>query len=226
MWSPTPLASAIMLRLVAARLANRPPTDLFCARTRNASFLPANHPHCQPCPARVRTRKPPRCRAQHAPVLQRTPHAVPSTRPHPHTTLFSAAPPVSTPGGPFPRPWTSSPPGMTPPPLRRPARQYARGSFPETLDLKSTWYDATVTEMLAASVNRTLTAFPRASPPRWLVAPLPLPPLPPRRLLRLGSALLYPPLSLFEYMVMFPSGLSSVSLWCSLRRVVLFFSFI
>ena len=101
--------------------------------------------------------------------------------------------------------------------LRCPARQYARGSFPETLDLKSTWYDATATEMLAAFVNRTLTAYPRASPPRRLVAPLALPPLPPRRLLRLGSALLYPPLSLLEYMVMFPSGLSSVSLWCSLR---------
>ena len=42
--------------------------------------------------------------------------------------------------------------------LRCPARQYARGSFPETLDLKSTWYDATATEMLAAFVNRTLTA--------------------------------------------------------------------
>jgi hypothetical protein len=178
-------------------------------------FLPADRPHRHPWPARVRTRKPPRCRAQHAPVPQRTPqavpstrpcpqtasmpcparartpmpcparasqrapHAVPSTRPHPHTTLFSAAPPVSTPGGLFPRPWTTGPPGMTPPPLRCPARQYARGSFPETLDLKSTCYDATATEMLAAFVNRTLTAYPRASPPRRLVAPLSLPPLHP-----------------------------------------------
>ena len=156
-------------------------------------------------------------RAQHAPIPANRLNAVPSTRPHPHTTLFSAAPPVSTLGGPFPSPWTSSPPGMTPPPLRCPACQYARGSFPETLDLRSSWYDATATEVLAAFVNRTLTAYPRASPPRRLVAPLPLPPFPPRRLLRLGSALLYPPLSLLEDMVMFPSGLSSVSLWCSLR---------
>ena len=160
-----------------------------------------------PCPARARTPMPCPARAS-----QRAPHAVPSTRPHPHTTLFSAAPPVCTPGGLFPRPWTTGPPGMTPPPLRYPARQYARGSFPETLDLKSTWYDATSTEMLAAFVNRNLTAYLRASPSRRLVAPLPLPPLLPRRLLRLGSALLHPPLSLFEYKVMFPSGLSSASL--------------
>ena len=44
--------------------------------------------------------------------------------------------------------------------LRCPARQYARGSFPETLDLKSAWYDATATEMLAEFVRRTLTAYP------------------------------------------------------------------
>ena len=44
--------------------------------------------------------------------------------------------------------------------LRCPARQYARGSFPETLDLKSAWYDATATETLAKSVRRTLTAYP------------------------------------------------------------------
>ena len=44
--------------------------------------------------------------------------------------------------------------------LRCPARQYARGSFPDTLDLKSAWYDATATEMLAKFVRRILTAYP------------------------------------------------------------------
>ena len=44
--------------------------------------------------------------------------------------------------------------------LRCPARQYSRGSFPETLDLKSAWYDTTAIEMLAAFVQRTLTAYP------------------------------------------------------------------
>ena len=44
--------------------------------------------------------------------------------------------------------------------LRCPARQYARGSFPETLDLKSACYDTTTIEMLAAFVQRTLTAYP------------------------------------------------------------------
>ena len=44
--------------------------------------------------------------------------------------------------------------------LRCPARQYARGSSPETLDLKSAWYGATATELLAKFVRRTLTAYP------------------------------------------------------------------
>ena len=44
--------------------------------------------------------------------------------------------------------------------LRCPARQYARGSFPETLDLWSAWYDSTATEMLAKFVRCTLTAYP------------------------------------------------------------------
>ena len=48
--------------------------------------------------------------------------------------------------------------------LRCPARQHARGSFPETLDLKSAWYDTTTVEMHAAFVQRTLTAYLRASP--------------------------------------------------------------
>ena len=47
--------------------------------------------------------------------------------------------------------------------LRCPARQYVRGSFPETLDLKSAWYHATATEILAAFVGRTLTAYPQGS---------------------------------------------------------------
>ena len=38
--------------------------------------------------------------------------------------------------------------------LRCPARQYARGSFPEILDLRSAWYDATETEILAKFVRR------------------------------------------------------------------------
>ena len=42
--------------------------------------------HRTPCLARARTRTPPRCRAQHAPVPQRVPHGVLSTRPHPQTT--------------------------------------------------------------------------------------------------------------------------------------------
>ena len=44
--------------------------------------------------------------------------------------------------------------------LRCPASQFARGSFPETLELKSAWYEATTTEMLAKFVRRTLAAYP------------------------------------------------------------------
>ena len=44
--------------------------------------------------------------------------------------------------------------------LRCLARQYARGSFPESLVLKSAWYDASATEMLAKFVRRTFTAYP------------------------------------------------------------------
>ena len=40
-----------------------------------------------------------------------------------------------------------------------------RGSFPETLDLKSAWYDPTAAEMLAAFVSRTLTAHPPGATP-------------------------------------------------------------
>ena len=43
--------------------------------------------------------------------------------------------------------------------LRCPAPQYARGFFPEALDLKSAWYDATAIRMLAAFVSRTLIAY-------------------------------------------------------------------
>ena len=63
--------------------------------------------------------------------------------------------------------------------LRCPARQYARGSFPETLDLKSAWYDATETEILAKFVRRTLTAYPPGFTPPRTLAPLPHPLLPP-----------------------------------------------
>ena len=167
------------------------------SRARHTS-APVNHPdavsttrpylsaHHTQCPARAHTRKPPQCRAQHAPALQyRAQHAPASA----HHALQV---------------------------LRCPARRYAGGSFPGALDLGSAWCGATATEMLAA-FNRTLTAYPRASSPRRLVAPLPPPPLPPRRLLRLSLAFLQPPLCLLEYMVMFPLGLSSVSLWCSLQ---------
>ena len=91
--------------------------------------------------------------------------------------------------------------------------QYARGSFPETLDLKSAWYDATT------NVRRTSTAYPPGfTPSPKTVAPLPNPPLLPRcpfawvrRFLRLPSLFIQP--------VMFPSGLPpgspSVLSWCS-----------
>ena len=60
--------------------------------------------------------------------------------------------------------------------LRCPARQYARESFPEALDLKSACYDATTIEMLATFVRRTLTAYPQGFTPLWILAPLPHPP--------------------------------------------------
>ena len=44
--------------------------------------------------------------------------------------------------------------------LPSPARQYARGSFPEALDLGSSWYNATASEMLAKFVRCTFTAYP------------------------------------------------------------------
>ena len=44
--------------------------------------------------------------------------------------------------------------------LRCPARQYVRGPFPETLDLKPAWYDTTATKMLAELVRRAPTAYP------------------------------------------------------------------
>ena len=60
-----------------------------------------------------------------------------------------------------------------------PARQYARESFPETLDLKSAWYDATATGMLATFVQRTLTAYPPGfTPPEVIDTPLPHSPSP------------------------------------------------
>ena len=60
--------------------------------------------------------------------------------------------------------------------LRCPARQYARGSFPETLDLKSAWYDTAAIEMLAAFVQRTLTAYPPGFiPPEDVSTPTPPP---------------------------------------------------
>ena len=61
--------------------------------------------------------------------------------------------------------------------LRCPARQYAREAFPETMDLKSAWYDATATEMLAKFVHRTLTAYPPGfTPPKANGTPTSTPP--------------------------------------------------
>ena len=58
--------------------------------------------------------------------------------------------------------------------LRGSARQYARGSFPETLDLKSAWNDTTAIVMLAAFVQRTLTAYPHGfTPPDDVSTPTP-----------------------------------------------------
>ena len=60
--------------------------------------------------------------------------------------------------------------------LRCPTRQYARGSFPETLDLKSAWHDATATEMLATFVQCTITAYPPSfTPPKATSTPYPRP---------------------------------------------------
>ena len=50
------------------------------------------------------------------------------------STLYSAAPPVSTPGGPFLRPWTSSPPGMTPLQLKFPPGLSTAPSQPNLRD--------------------------------------------------------------------------------------------
>ena len=53
-------------------------------------------------------------------------------------------------------------------------RQYARGSFPRTLDLKFAWYDVTATEMLVQYVRRTFTAYlPGFTAPRAVAALLP-----------------------------------------------------
>ena len=61
--------------------------------------------------------------------------------------------------------------------LHCPAHQYARGSFPKTLGLKSAWYDATETEMLAKFVRRTLTTYPLGfTPPKDNGTPTPPPP--------------------------------------------------
>ena len=74
--------------------------------------------------------------------------------------------------------------------LRCPAHQYARESFPETLDLKSAWYDATAIEMLATFVQCTLTACPPGfTPPKVIGTPSSRPPSSPY-FARRGLALL------------------------------------
>ena len=98
--------------------------------------------------------------------------------------------------------------------LRCPARQYARGSFPETLDLKYAWYDATATEMLAEFARRTFTAYPPGFPhPEDNGTPTPA--SSPSYSVRLGSAffiILYSP-SCFPRVFWF--------LWCA---ILVFFS--
>ena len=51
-------------------------------------------------------------------------------RSRPLSTPCSAAPHVSTPGGTFPRPWTSNPPGMTPLQLRCLLHSFSTPSLP------------------------------------------------------------------------------------------------
>ena len=114
---------------------------------RQAGKSPHYRPILRPYAQRVLSpRKPP------------APPAVPGTRPHPQTTPM-ACPARARTSTRTARRAQHAPASAHHALLRYPARQYARGSFPETLDLKSTWYDATATEMLAAFVNRTLTAY-------------------------------------------------------------------
>ena len=75
--------------------------------------------------------------------------------------------------------------------LRCPARQYARGSLSGTLDLKSAWYDTTAIEMLAAFVQRTLTAYPPGFTPPEVNGTHASPSSPSPYSARLVSALLY-----------------------------------
>ena len=61
-----------------------------------------------------------------------------------------------------------------------PAHQSARGSFLETLDLKSAWCDTIATGMLPEFVQRTLAAYPLSStPPEDVGTPTPPPYSPP-----------------------------------------------
>ena len=129
-----------------------------------------------PCPARVRTSAHTTRRSQHGPIPANRLNSVPSTRPYsnavPSTRPHSKAVPCTRPYLNAHRtPWPAVARIRTLPssPLPRPSGR--QGVLPETLDLRSTCYDATATEMLAAFVNRTPTAYPRASPPRREVAP-------------------------------------------------------
>ena len=83
--------------------ANHPP-----AVSSMRPYLNGNH---TPCPERAHTRKPPQCRAQHAPALQcRAQHA-------PASALLRC-PARQYARGSFPRSWTSGLPGTTPPQLK------------------------------------------------------------------------------------------------------------
>ena len=76
--------------------------------------------------------------------------------------------------------WVEACPPVKP---RNASRLYAGGSFPEGLDLKSTWYETTVTEVLPVLVQRNLIAlhpsddnlevllFPTAQSPKAKWAP-------------------------------------------------------
>ena len=136
---PAQHASASQNRTLQCRTqhAPLPANDRFAGRAQHVP-VPANHPsavsstrpHPQPpqmtCPARACTSTLTTRRARHAPAPAHHPGACParvrtSTRtahraqPAPAPANHLSAPPyANTPGSPFPRPWTSSPPSTTP----------------------------------------------------------------------------------------------------------------
>ena len=115
--------------------------------------VPGTRPHPQttpmPCPARARTSTHTTRRAQHAPIPANRLNAVPSTRPHSNACPARARTSTHT-----ARRAQHAPASAHHALLRYSARQYARGSFLETLDLKSAWYDATASPLPRPSVRQ------------------------------------------------------------------------